>query len=159
MNEKDAYCSKRVKEFFLACNPPKTTHQSGQVIYKSKNGKPFIGQNQKAKIVSNSLLCMLKPHKMSKPFEKPTRITIEWRFPFRKSDSKQIKNLGEIPCIVRPDSDNLAKLLLDALQKCGGFVIDDAIIYDLRIVKKHSAITGINIKLEELEMFAQINAK
>ena len=142
---------KHIKEFFLECNPPRTTHQSGQVIYKSKTGKPFIAQNPKAKKVTESLLLMLKPHRMGKPFEKPTRLTIDWRFPFRKTDSQKVRSLGQIPCTARPDGDNLAKLLLDALQKCGGFVTDDSIIYDLRIIKSYAARAGINIRLEQIE--------
>lgn len=155
MNEplaKFAGCSgKRVREFFIDCTPPRTTHQSGQVIHRTAAGKPFIAQNAKAKNVANTLIAQLSCFAPSEPFTKPTRLEVFWQFPFRKSDTKKARELGMIPCTARPDADNLAKLFLDAMGKAG-FFKDDALVYDFRLVKVYAARHGINVKIEEIEM-------
>ena len=117
---------------------------------RGKNNRPFIGQSAKAKSVANDLNKLLLHHKPTAPLTKPIKVCISWQFPFRKSEPKKNRALGKIPCSVRPDLDNLAKLMLDALGKAG-FYKDDALVYDLHISKCFSYDPGYQISLTEID--------
>lgn len=145
---------KRIKDFFIACVPPRTTHQSGQTIMRGRNGARFVGQNAKAKAVAEELQLRLLPHVPTVKFTKPTRLHIVWQYPFRKSEPQKNRQLGIIPCTVRPDADNLAKLFLDAMNKVG-FFKDDALVYDLRLIKTFAYNSGIKVRIEEIDINAE----
>ena len=135
-------------EFFVKCNPPKTTMQATTRIFKNKyTGKMFIGKTDKAKSVKEELMALLRPYVPAKPFSSPLKVTIEWGYPYLKSVKK--KDIGKlIPCITRPDCDNIAKGLWDIMTRLG-FWTDDSIIWDLRFRKFYTDNAGIGIKIEE----------
>lgn len=134
-------------EFFIKCIPPKTTMQSATRIFKTKSGKMFIGKTDKARSVKEELMALLMPYVPEKPFEKPLKVTIEWGYPYLKTVRK--RDIGKlIPCITRPDIDNLEKGFCDILTRMG-FWKDDAIVWDLRFRKFYTDQAGIGIKIEE----------
>lgn len=136
-------------ELFIRCNPPKTTMQSATRIFKTKEGRMFIGKTDKAKSVKQELMALLMPYVPEKPFDKPLKVTIEWGYPYLKTVRK--RDLGKlIPATTRPDIDNLEKGLFDILTRLG-FWVDDSIVWDLRFRKFYSDVAGIGIKIEESE--------
>ena len=121
--------------------------QSATRIFKSKDGRMFIGKTDKAKSVKQELMALLMPYVPEKPFEKPLKVTVEWGYPYLKTVRK--RDIGKlIPCISRPDVDNLEKGLNDILTRLG-FWKDDSIVWDLRFRKFYTDQPGIGIKIEE----------
>jgi Holliday junction resolvase RusA-like endonuclease len=141
--------STRNKTFFLDCIPPKTTHQAGARIFKTKHGTPFIGQSSKAKGVANDIYAQLLPHRPTTPYEGPLQLELVWQYPWRKSEKKSVRLAGSAPCSTRPDCDNLAKLFCDQMGKAN-FFKDDGQIYSLKISKIYSNTTGIKCSLTEV---------
>lgn len=156
----------RIIKFAEYFEPPRATHQSSQIIRKTKIGYG-IGQSNKGKAVATLLFSKFYPHRPSRPLTKPTRAKIIYAFPFPKAVKSKYKiiekklpgndvNLNphniEIvePYDKRPDSDNLAKLVLDQLEKAG-FFKDDKIIFNLNFMKVYSLNPGIEIELTELD--------
>jgi Holliday junction resolvase RusA-like endonuclease len=139
----------KIKSFFIDCTPPRTTHQAGSTIMMNKFGKPFVGQNKKGKATKQLLKTMLFSHTPPQPYETPLRVQIMFRFPMRKNEKKALRDREAIPCDKRPDCDNLAKGLLDAMQ--GDFFLDDAQIYDLKITKLYAQRTGIGVTIKAID--------
>jgi Holliday junction resolvase RusA-like endonuclease len=137
-------------KFWVECTPPRTTHQSGNTILKTKSGRLFVGKNHKGKKVANQLMAMVSPYAPSTPFKKPIKAEICWVYPWRTSDTKANKQKGVIPCSKRPDADNIAKGVLDACQKAG-FYIDDAQVYDLHVQKAYGTHHGVYISITEMD--------
>lgn len=142
---------KRTHHAFIECMPPRTTHQSGNTILKTKDGRYFVGKNAKGKKVASELVFLFAVHKPSVPFTKPVQALIRWVYPWRGMDTRKNKEMGVLPCTTRPDCDNLAKGACDAMQKAGWFK-DDAIIYDLRVQKLFGDVAGIEITMAELDL-------
>ena len=138
-------------EFFVKCNPPKTTMQSATRIFKTKDGRMFIGKTDKAKSVREELMALFMKYVPNKPLEKPLQVTVEWGYPYLKTVRK--KDIGKIiPCGTRSDCDNLAKGWCDIMTRLG-FWKDDALIWDLRFRKFYTDRPGIGVKIEETEDF------
>ncbi|MBQ0113380.1 MAG: RusA family crossover junction endodeoxyribonuclease [Bacteroidales bacterium] len=137
-------------EFFIKCNPPKTTAQATTRVFKNKyTGKMFIGKSEKGRGVREELMALLRPYTPEKPIDKPIRMVVEWGYPYLKSVRK--RDIGKIlPCTSRPDCDNLAKFFLDCLTRLG-FWTDDSLVYDLRFRKFYTQDAGIGVKIEENE--------
>tara|TARA_R110000772_G_scaffold142441_5_gene252108 strand:+ start:2139 stop:2651 length:513 start_codon:yes stop_codon:yes gene_type:complete len=142
--------STRGKDFFIIIDPPRTTHQSGQTIMRRKDGSVFVGQNSKARRLAQKLSVLLKPHAPKIPYSGAICLTIHWQYPWRKSEPKYNRTLGVLPCITRPDADNLAKLFIDAMGKAG-FFLDDSQVFDLRFLKLFADKPGIGCNITEIE--------
>ena len=137
-------------KFFVKCNPPKTTMQAATRIFKNKHtGQMFIGKMDKAKSVREELMALFRPYVPKNPYRKPVRVVIEWGYPYLKSVRK--RDIGKlIPCITRPDCDNLEKGLFDIMTRMG-FWVDDAIVWDVRFRKFYTEEAGIGVEIEETE--------
>lgn len=104
-------------------------------------------QTSNAKQTQNELMWLLMPHKPQTPYNCPIRLSVKWLYPFRKNEPKK-NRIEELPCITRPDCDNLCKLLLDIMTRLG-FWVDDSIIYNLEFTKAYSENPRIEIKIEK----------
>lgn len=134
-------------EFFVKCNPPKTTIQATTRIFKNKQGRMFIGKTDKARSVKEELMALLRPYVPEKPFDEPLKVTVEWGYPYLKTVRK--RDIGKlIPCITRPDCDNLQKGFFDILTRMG-FWVDDSIVWDIRFRKFYTDTPGIGVKIEK----------
>lgn len=85
-----------------------------------------------------------------KPSDKPLNVSIVFRMPIPKKTSK--KNRvgmvnGDICHTKKPDLDNMAKTVLDALN--GLAYIDDSQIYSLTLFKTYSEQPGTHLIIEE----------
>jgi Holliday junction resolvase RusA-like endonuclease len=138
-------------DFFIPCNPPKSTAQGSSRIMKRRDGSQFVGRfaNSKATKAKSSLLTLLHPHRPETPLEGPLRLEVEWEYPWRKSEPKKNKALGFKPCDTRPDVDNLSKMLLDAMTTAG-FWNDDGQVAHLSFYKSWSDKPGIGIRIVKL---------
>jgi Holliday junction resolvase RusA-like endonuclease len=135
-------------EKFIKCVPPKTTYQASQTILKTQAGRYFLGKSAKGKKIAQELTCLLLEYRPAKPFLEPIELTMEIYYPFNKTELKRVIKQGVVPHGKRPDLDNIAKGLLDALQKANYFK-DDALICKLNLAKYFSTIPGIYIKINE----------
>lgn len=81
---------------------------------------------------------------------KPIKMEIQAIFEPPKSTSK--KKLAEMikgePVVKKPDTDNIAKIVADALNKVA--YDDDSQIYDMSITKKYGEQEKLIIELEEI---------
>ena len=85
------------------------------------------------------------------PFEHAIRADIKVFMPVPKSDSKKKKDLklsGKIRPTMKPDNDNIAKSVLDALN--GLAYVDDKQIVELKVDKYYGVEPYVHVKLTEL---------
>ena len=138
----------RIRSFFIDCTPP--YHTPSRVNHNDEQVWQAIcwaKQKRKGnKATFKKLCCFRIP---PQPYETPLRVQIMFRFPMRKNEKKALRDREAIPCDKRPDCDNLAKGLLDAMQ--GDFFLDDAQIYDLKITKLYAQRTGIGVTIKAID--------
>lgn len=131
-------------EFWVDCVPPKSTHQSALRIFKAKNGRQFVGRDSKGLKVDKMLKQLLLPYKPAVPYSTAVELTVKWVYPYRKSEPKKNRN-APLPCITRPDADNILKGLIDSM--CPHFFRDDSIIFRIIFEKYFSEKSGIGIRI------------
>ena len=138
-------------EFFISCNPPKSTHQSGMRIMRRKDGTQFVGKfaNSKAKAAQDSLYALLMEHRPSRSMDGPLFLQVQWVYPWRKSEPKKNRAKGFRWCDTRPDADNIMKMLKDCMTRVG-FWVDDSQIARLFVEKQWGECPGIHITITEL---------
>lgn len=130
-----------VKEFFIKCLPPRTTHQAALRIFKNKSGKQFIGRDRKGLSVARMLEDLLLPHRPVARIDEPVLLTVRYYYPYRKSEPKKNRN-ALIPHTSKPDADNILKGYLDAMTRCG-FWKDDNIVFRINFEKYFDERSGI----------------
>jgi Holliday junction resolvase RusA-like endonuclease len=80
----------------------------------------------------------------------PVAVRIEAIFPVPNGWPKYRRAAaiaGDVRPVVKPDGDNIAKLVLDALNEIAW--ADDKQVTDLRVVKRYGAFPGLFIKVGE----------
>ena len=96
--------------------------------------------------------CYLEKYKDKELMEKPLRVTIKAYFEIPKSTSKKRKQQmmdNEIPPMVKPDTDNIAKGVLDSLN--GIAYKDDKQVVELIVNKFYSNTPYVSVMIEEIE--------
>jgi len=138
--------------FFITCIPPKSTAQASSRILRRKDGTQFVGKfaTSKGKQTQDELMILLSAHRPCSPLECPIRVSVEWTYPWRKSETKKNRARGYMPCTTRPDVDNLCKLLFDCMTRLG-FWSDDSLIAELRFKKGWGDNHGIGVEITEIE--------
>lgn len=116
-------------------------------IFKRKDGGMFLGHDKKGMETQSSLMQLLMLHQPSEPITEPVKMIVKWVYPWRTSEPKKNRALGAIPCVTKPDCDNLAKQLQDCMTKLR-FWNDDAQIYCLQFEKYYGDDVGIHIRIE-----------
>lgn len=139
--------------FTIPCVPPTVTSQMKGVC-RTPVGVRFFKKKPVAE-AEKSLYALLFPHIPAAPLEGPLRLTVDWRMPWRKSETKKRMAAGSQPCDVRPDLSNLIKLLEDCMTTLR-FWNDDGQICDLRLTKNWSDRPGISVTIEALKEDARI---
>ena len=136
-------------EFTIDVNPPKTTAQQKGARIAGKFIQFF--KKKKVREAEKLFTALFKPYAPTVPMKGNLKLTMEWFFPYRKSEKKSIVREGRIiPHTVRPDLDNLEKLPIDTLTKLG-FWRDDAQVYDKHTTKYWAPKGKISIKIESAE--------
>jgi Holliday junction resolvase RusA-like endonuclease len=144
--------AKKSTNFFIHCNPPKSTAQASHRIMKRRDGTQFVGKfdTSNGKKTQDELLILLQQHMSDHTrFEGPVKLSVHWHYAWRKSEPKKNKRHGWKWCDTRPDVDNLCKLLFDCMTRIG-FWTDDSQIAILYFEKQWCDVPGIGIKIEEL---------
>ena len=96
--------------------------------------------------------CYLEKYKDKELMEKPLRVTIKAYFEIPKSASKKRKQQmmdNEILPMVKPDTDNIAKGVLDSLN--GIAYKDDKQVVELIVNKFYSNTPYVSVMIEEIE--------
>lgn len=124
-------------EFFHECILPTTTAQS-QGYRRYKSGKK--------KYAEAFFLAIMEQHKPAIPLDGPLICCIILTYPLLKEHIK--KGLTLVPKDTRPDWDNSAKMICDAITKAKLWA-DDARVYDGRVVKYYGEFPGIAITIKK----------
>lgn len=127
-------------DFFMAMDPPAITHQEHKVAVIK--GKPVFYDPPELKAARQKLIGYLYQHKPVKRYECGVRLITRWCFPKGRHQNGEYR-------IIKPDTDNLQKLLKDCMTACN-FWRDDALVASELVEKFWSDIPGIYIRIEEL---------
>jgi len=92
-------------------------------IVRGPGGRQFIHHYTPSKVKKNAdalylFACQYRP---STPFKGPVWLSLTFRYPWRKKDSRKVRALNERPKDTKPDWDNLCKQVCDVLQRAGYF--------------------------------------
>ena len=94
-----------------------------------------------------------RPHTPAAPIAGPVRVKLAFVFKRPKSHfrSNGVELRPEAPAkhTARPDADNLAKAVLDALTQLGGFWKDDSQVAVLAIYKDYGNQAGAFVEIKE----------
>ena len=96
--------------------------------------------------------CYLEKYKDKELMEKPLRVIIKAYFEIPKSTSKKRKQQmldDEILPMVKPDTDNIAKSILDSLN--GIAYKDDKQVAELIVYKFYNDTPYVNVTIEEID--------
>ena len=97
-------------------------------------------------------ICYLEKYKDKELMDKPLRVTIRAFFEIPKSTSKKKKQQmldNAILPMVKPDTDNIAKSILDSLN--GIAYKDDKQVAELIVYKFYNDTPYVNVTIEEID--------
>ena len=116
------------RQFVVKIEPIRTTHQADLRILKTKDGRQFIGKMANSDIkawVRDFKDAILKMNVIpDKPYTGPLEVSLYFGFPNIQADKGAVK-----PMTTKPDFDNLAKSVLDALTDMGFWADDSQIVF------------------------------
>lgn len=136
--------------FLLNFEPdvPTLTHQTGIKPFVRKNGKPGIRKTPELESLEQLFEAKLAQFAPPAPWDCPIKFCASWTFLRPQSARSHWKT-------TKPDTDNLQKLLKDAMTRCG-FWKDDALVC-LEVIEKiyHEADEkhGVAISITNLNHF------
>lgn len=96
--------------------------------------------------------CYLEKYRGQKPLEKPLKVKIiaYYEVPRSASKKKKLQMLhNEIFPTIKPDTDNIAKSILDSLN--GIAYLDDKQVVKLEVEKYYATSANVEVMIEELE--------
>jgi Holliday junction resolvase RusA-like endonuclease len=125
--------------------PPKTTHHAKRIARMGRFSK--LVDRPELTSARETWISVLRPFAPSTPLVGPIRAELSLTWPFRKGDGMKVRAKGHIPCDVKPDCDNMAKVIFDVMALLGYFT-NDAQIYWLSVSKWFSAKPGVSFTLE-----------
>ena len=129
-------------EFTLNIQPPTVTAQEHKV--RIIHGKPMFYDTPKLKAARGVFESLLRRHRPEAPLEGPLALTVEWRFLTKSHTEGSYRT-------TRPDTDNLQKLLKDAMTRAG-FWKDDAQVCRETVTKRWPRnAPGLSIKVVSLD--------
>lgn len=129
-------------EFFISIIPPTVTHQEHKVSVR--NSKPIFYEPPELRAAREKLTAHLAAHKPEQPYTCGVRLVTKWCFPRGRHADGEYR-------ITKPDTDNLQKLLKDCMTAVG-FWTDDALVASEITEKFWTAVPGIYINIQELEL-------
>lgn len=132
-----------VTQFFAPMEPPTATHQERRLGVR--NGKPFTYEPPAVADARAKLEAALAGHAPEAPYAEGVRLIVKWCF---SADRVHPANTWRT---TKPDTDNLQKLLKDAMTRVG-FWTDDALVASEIVEKFYSTVPGLFIRIEPLEV-------
>jgi Holliday junction resolvase RusA-like endonuclease len=118
-----------VLSFKIEGTPPNTTAQGKRL--NRATGVFFASKEHAADM--EELRLKMRQHRPKTPLEGPIQVTIGATWPYPKNTPK-CAQIGKRPKLSKPDADNFAKGLIDALV-AEGFFLDDAKVWSLSVLK------------------------
>lgn len=103
--------------------------------YTSRMYDPGTAEGWKSCVAAEAM-----SHRPAMPYDEPLVVMLDFYLPRPKSMCRKKDPQGPIPCTAKPDADNLAKAVMDALTQIGMWR-DDAVVVEL-IVRKHYHAIG-----------------
>lgn len=140
---------KRV-ELWLPCVPPTTTAQQKRV--KQASGGPVFFKCAKQLSAERTLEALLAPHAPKAPLGGPLRASIDAYWPPTKGDlatkakRARFDNGGWVWHAQKPDVDNFAKAVLDALAALR-YISNDKDIVSLTVTKRRRHKAGMAVSI------------
>lgn len=137
-------------EFFLSCVPPTANHQNKKIItIKTRDGREFhkLGDKPELQAARQMIDGLLVPHRPVTPLAGPLTLTLEFTWPWNKSETKRNRARRLIPRDVSPDCSNLAKTTEDRLAALC-FMQNDSQVVELVVRKFFGDHPGIGIRIE-----------
>lgn len=128
-------------EFFMPMVPPRTTAQMHQVSCRS--GKPVFFDPPVLKAARSKLEAHLSQHVPYCAFIGPVRLVTKWCWPCGTTHADGAYRA------TKPDTDNLTKMLKDAMEKLGFFANDAQVASEIT-EKFWATVPGIYVCVEEL---------
>ena len=95
--------------------------------------------------------CYLEKYRGQKPLEKPLKVSIIAYYDIPKSTSKKKRQQmldDNIFPTIKPDTDNIAKSILDSLNKIA--YLDDKQVINLNVRKYYSTNASVAVIIEEI---------
>lgn len=135
-------------DFFVKCNPPRSTAQSARRVGIKKDGTPFSYKTAKGKQQEQDFMSLLLPFQPVKPLEGALSLKVIYMLPFLKAEKKAIRAWGRTYHDRKPDCDNLVKMFQDCLGKLG-FYNDDGQIVELFFQKLRCEVSGIRVTIDK----------
>lgn len=136
-----------MRSFFVSCNPPRSTAQQGTRA-GIVNGKARVFKSAKSRQIAANWVALLKPHAPETPATGAVALAIAITFPHLKSAPKAERGRFWVKHTRKPDCDNLAKAIKDAMTTCL-FWLDDSQVYALSVVKGRGQNPGIQVEITE----------
>lgn len=128
-------------KFFMAMNPPTTTHQ--QKAVRILNGKPVFYEPVKLKEARRILTGHLLAHKPRVRMTGALRLKAVWCFFSEAHINGEWKT-------TKPDTDNLNKLLKDCMTACDFWEDDAQVVYEEIQKFWTDEVPGIYIEVENI---------
>jgi len=128
-----------VLSFKIEGTPPSTTAQGKRL--NRATGAFFKSKEHAADM--EDLRLKMRQHRPKTPLEGPIQLMIVATWPYPKNTPK-CAQIGKRPKLTKPDVDNFAKGLIDALVD-EGFFPDDANVYGLTVLKWFGPSTSVGI--------------
>ena len=145
-------------KYILPIEPP-PTHQAALRILKTRDGRQFIGKMAKssAKKWSVAATLMIQSQrniKQAETIDAPCIVSVAFYYPHTKESEKYCKRTNQTYIIksTRPDLDNLAKSVLDAIVDAG-VLKDDGAIVELALAKYYAAEPKVVVDIDVHPVF------
>lgn len=127
--------------FFAPMRRPPTATGSNGKRYDGRSGAVY--DSPALARARESIEAAIAPHSPSRPLTGPLSVEVRWCYPLRGRHRQ-----GD-PYAQKPDIDNSVKALLDALVRLG-FISDDRLIAELRVVQAWAEPPGVYVRCAEI---------
>ena len=127
--------------FFAPMRLPPTATGSNGKRYDGRSGAVY--DSPALARARESIEAAIAPHSPSRPLTGPLSVEVRWCYPLMGRHRQ-----GE-PYAQKPDIDNSVKALLDALVRLG-FISDDRLIAELRVVQAWAEPPGVYVRCAEI---------
>lgn len=117
---------------------------------KDEAGNPRVYTPKKTKAAEAFFAMAASSHSPAVPFGAGVSVLAEFVFPVPSGEKNSVVLYGT-PHLIKPDLDNLEKLVLDGLQKARGFWRDDCQVCRIQSAKRWQDVgeePGIWLRLE-----------
>ncbi len=145
-------------KYILPIEPP-PTHQAALRILKTRDGRQFIGKMAKSSakkwaVAATLMLSQQREIKQAQTIDAPCIVSLTFYYPHTKESEKFCKrtNQTHIAKSTRPDLDNLAKSVLDAMVDAG-VLKDDGAIVELALAKYYAAEPKVVVDIDVHPVF------